>query len=293
MRMTPLTALALGSTAAALALTAGPSTAAPSTTTSSTGATTAATATTRLQAVGLEAGGKHLVRFRTDRPGGSTRTGTVTGLKGDSRLLGIDYRVADGKLYGLGNNGGIYTLTRAGLATRTGALTVPLEGTLFGVDVNPAADALRIVSNTGQNLRQSFATPAVPTAVDTRLTTPPTTGDTAGVVAAAYTNNDTSTATATTLYDIDVRTNRVAVQAPANAGTLSPTGSLGVDARGNAGLDIYSVVRNGKAVDHVAYATLRVGGVHGLYRVDLLTGEATRVGAFAQEVVDLAIPVAQ
>jgi len=283
MRMTLLAALALGTTATALTLTT------PATATTSSAATTGP----RLQAVGLEVGGTKIVRFATDRPGASTRTGTVSGLKGDSRLLGIDYRVADGKLYGLGNNGGIYTLTQAGRATKAGALTVPLEGTLFGVDVNPAADALRIVSNTGQNLRQSFATPNGPTTVDTRLTTPPATGDTTGVVAAAYTNNDSSTDTATTLYDLNAMTNQIAVQAPANSGTLSPTGSLGVDPRGGAGLDIYSTVRNGKAVGQVAYAAMRVGGVHGLYEVTLFNGQATRVGAFAQDVVDLAFPLAQ
>ena len=32
-----------------------------------------------------------------------------------------------------------------------------LEGENFGVDFNPAANALRIVSDTGQNLRQPFA----------------------------------------------------------------------------------------------------------------------------------------
>ena len=32
------------------------------------------------------------------------------------------------------------------------SLTVPLSGSFFGVDFNPAADRLRIVSDTGQNL---------------------------------------------------------------------------------------------------------------------------------------------
>ena len=34
-------------------------------------------------------------------------------------------------------------------------LTIPLDGTVFGVDFNPAADRLRIISDTGQNLRHN------------------------------------------------------------------------------------------------------------------------------------------
>ena len=55
---------------------------------------------------------------------------------------------------------------------------------------------------------------------------------------AAYTNNDLATDTATTLFDLDTTLDQVALQAPANAGTLSATGKLGVDAGGDAGFDI-------------------------------------------------------
>ena len=59
----------------------------------------------------------------------------------------------DGKLYGVGNGGGVYTIDpRTAAATFVNALTVPLDGTTFGVDFNPAADRLRIISDTGQNL---------------------------------------------------------------------------------------------------------------------------------------------
>jgi len=37
------------------------------------------------------------------------------------------------------------------VATSFSQLTVPLEGSFFGVDFNPAANALRIISDTGQN----------------------------------------------------------------------------------------------------------------------------------------------
>ena len=87
-------------------------------------------------------------------PDRTRHIGYVTGLTGtDTALVGIDFRVQDGKLYGVGNGGGVYTIdTTTAEATFVNALTVPLAGTSFGVDFNPAADRLRIVSDTGQNL---------------------------------------------------------------------------------------------------------------------------------------------
>ena len=81
--------------------------------------------------------------------------GSISGLQGsDSALVGMDFRVQDGLLYGVGNGGGLYTIdTDSALATPAGQLTVVLSGTSFGVDFNPAANALRIISDTGQNLR--------------------------------------------------------------------------------------------------------------------------------------------
>ena len=54
--------------------------------------------------------------------------------------------------------GGIYTLdTNTARPGCCCALDVSLDGDFFGVDFNPAANALRIISNTGQNLRHPFA----------------------------------------------------------------------------------------------------------------------------------------
>ena len=179
-------------------------------------------------------GDQRLVKFRSDRPRRLRNIGPIAGLNSaDTALVGIDLRVQDGKLYGLGNGGGIYTIdTGTGVATSFSQLTVPLEGSFFGVDFNPAANALRIISDTGQNLRHPFAT--LVTVEDTDLvypatpTTPATTG--VGVTGAAYTNNDLDANTATTLFDIDSQRNQVVIQSPPNAGVLTATGSLTVDA---------------------------------------------------------------
>ena len=112
-----------------------------------------------------------------------------------------------------------------------------------------------------------------------------------GVVGAAYTNNDLDTNTATTLYDLDTALDQVVTQVPANAGTLSPTGKLGVDAGSSAGFDVYSDVRAGSTVANSGFATLGVAGKQRLYRVSLLTGDVVAQGRFPKyrQVADLAV----
>jgi hypothetical protein len=243
------------------------------------------------RAVGL-VGGNQLVTFSTRDPRRSGPIGTVTGLQQDTRLVGIDVRVQDGKLYGVGERGGIYVLdTRTAKATFVQRLTVALQGRSFGVDFNPAANALRVVSDTGQNLRQPFATAGAATVADTPLSTPPAAGTTTGVTGVAYTNNDADAGTATTLFVLSTATDTVAVQSPANAGTLAATGSLGVDASGPAGFDVVSTVAQGRTTAVAGYASLSVGGKRALYGVSLLTGQATRVGAFAADITDIALPL--
>jgi hypothetical protein len=246
-----------------------------------------------LRAIGLTAD-QRLVSFRVSTPGDVRNIGTITGLAGDTKLIGIDYRVQDGTLYGVGDAGGVYTLSSGAKATKVSQLTVALTGTDFGVDFNPAADRLRIVSDTGQNLRHNVNVGGA-TNTDTMLTYPPATTAAAGVTAVAYTNNDLNADTATALYDIDTAMNQVALQSPANSGQLAPIGKLGADTGAGAGFDIYSKPRGGKAVDAAGYATLSVGGKATLYQVSLITGTAEKVGPFprASQVVDLALPLNQ
>lgn len=249
-----------------------------------------------LNIVGL-AGGTELVDFTSDRSV-TSNSREVTGLSGDQRLVGIDYRVQDGMLYGVGDAGGIYTLGDDGAASKVRQLSIGLEGTSFGVDFNPTANALRVISNTGQNLRQPFAMPQAPTVADGALTNPvpaPGTGTmpASGVTAAAYTNNDLEMATATTLFDLDTMLDQVAIQSPANAGSLASTGKLGVDSGLEAGFDIYSTLTDGVTTANDAFATLQVGQNHTLYRINLLTGKGARVGDLDSDVTDLAIALAQ
>ena len=194
----------------------------------------------------------------------------------------------------------IYTIDeKSAEADKVRQLTVDLEGEFFGVDFNPAANALRIISDTGQNLRQPFATPppalpllpapgSAPTVEDTPLTNPGG-GTATGVTAAAYTNNDLDASTATELFDLDTKNDRLSLQAPANDGTLAPRGSLGIKIDPNAGFDIFSSLKDGVATDNEAFATVNADRGQRLVSVDLETGKATDEGEFRDEVTDLAI----
>ncbi|MFF3214324.1 DUF4394 domain-containing protein [Streptomyces sp. NPDC002886] len=236
---------------------------------------------------------QQLVSFRTGEPDRVSTAGAVTGLAGDTALVGIDYRVQDGLLYGVGNAGGVYTLDTANAAaTKVSQLSIALTGTAFGVDFNPAADRLRIISDTGQNLRHNVNAATGGTLADTPLTTPPATTPTAGVTGAAYTNNDLDAATATSLFDIDTTGDRVVLQSPANSGTLAPTGNLGVDAGPSAGFDIYFSPKDGS---NKGFAALSSDGSYRFYKVNPLTGAARDAGAFPndQQVVDVALPLNQ
>lgn len=249
-----------------------------------------------LRAVGLTANGR-LVRFPVADPRDTNVIGFVSGLKGDSRLIGIDFRVQNGLLYGVGDKGGVYTLNRStAKATRVSQLTVALQGKQFGVDFNPAADRLRVVSDTGQNLRHDV-NPGGITTVDLTLNYPPDVPVATGVTMAAYTNNDLDVGSGTTLFVIDTNRDQVAIQAPANNGSLNQTGTLGVDVRIRGGFDIYSELDDsGRTKALKAFATLRVGQPsHRLYSVKPLTGGIVDRGAFRGgiAVIDLALPLDQ
>lgn len=251
-----------------------------------------------LRIAGLTADGQ-LVCLDDRKPGKVRMVGSINGLSGDTRLVGIDYRPQDGLLYGVGDAGGLYRVdTDTAVATMVGqlkdAMGVPiaLVGTRFGVDFNPAANALRIVSDAGQNLRQSFGNlgtgnPLAATAVDMPLV------GAAGVIAAAYTNNDLSPLTGTTLFDLNAT--QVLLQSPPNNGNLAATGSLTVtaDAGTDAGFDIYSVLRGDVTVAQRALAALTVDGQAMLYEVDLLTGKAKARSRIGANVVDIAVPLTQ
>lgn len=249
-----------------------------------------------LRVIGLTSD-QRLIRFNENDPREAVTLGTVSGFTGgNTALVGIDYRVQDGLLYGVGNAGAVYTINaNTGVLTFVNSLTVALSGTRFGVDFNPAADRLRIISDNGQNLRHNVNAGGTTINDGTLSYTPPTAA--IGVTGAAYTNNDLDPDTATTLYDIDSTLDQVVIQSPANSGTLAATGKLTVDTTSNVGFDIYSTIRGGTTVNVEGFASLQETGssLVGFYSIALFSGRATFRGAFSlqNQVIDIALPLNQ
>ena len=207
-----------------------------------------------------------LVSFNTQTPGTITTIGSITGLQAGENILGIDARPATGEIYALGSTSRLYKINKTtGAATAVGGqFSTLLSGTNFGFDFNPTVDRIRVVSDTRQNLRLN---PNDGTVTVDAMINP----GTPNVTAAAYFNNFAG-ATSTLLYVIDTTAGILYQQNPANDGTLQTVGSLGVTATGVNGFDFSSG-------DNTAIAGLTVGGVSGLYRIDLTFGTATLIGA--------------
>lgn len=203
---------------------------------------------------------------------------TVAGLQSGENILGIDFRPLNGQLYALGSSSRIYTInlgTGAATAVGSSPFATLLAGTDFGFDFNPVVDKIRVVSNTGQNLRLDPVTGGI-TAVDTTI-------NPAGAMisAAAYTNNFTGT-TATTLFVIDHNTDKLYQQNPPNNGTLVETGSLGINITNTNGFDIGSVSQK-------AYLMASVGASTKLYTINTTSGAATPLSDYPNPVKAFAV----
>lgn len=207
-----------------------------------------------------------LVRFNSQTPGTVVTVGAITGLQGGENILGIDFRPATGELFALGSNSRLYVVNKTtAAATFVATLSTALSGTSFGVDFNPTVDRLRIVSDTGQNLRVNPANGAA--TVDGALN-----GATTGADASGYTNSF-SGATTTTLYGISSTTDTLYTQNPPNNGTLVNVGALGVNITDASGFDFLST--DGTAL---LAATTTVVPLTSLYTVNLSTGAASSIG---------------
>lgn len=195
-----------------------------------------------------------------------TRTGGVTVSGVEGRLLGIDVRPADGKLYGVFADGSLATIDpQSGVATKVSTLATKLaDGVSATVDFNPAADKLRVMGSDGVSLRVTVETGEVVTDGSHAYED----GAAPNIIAGAYTNSFAGTEK-TQLFNIDGTAGWLVLQDPPNDGKLNPVGEIGVKPA-EAGFDIVSDGQGGNE------AWLVVEG--GFHMVDLETGAATEVG---------------
>lgn len=237
-----------------------------------------------------------LVQFNAGQPQKLLSTRALNGLATGDTLLGIDYRVAKGQLFGLGASGQLYRIdTVSATASAVGSPSaLPKEGaTEWGFDFNPTVDRIRVVNDAGFNLRLHPDTGAVVDGnpnepgvqFDGRLAydaTDANAGKTPAIVAAGYTYNKDNEKI-TTNYALDGRQGVLVHQGskegvqPAispNTGRLFTVGSLGIGSFERATLDISDV-------SNAAYAAITAGGKSAWYLIDLATGRATRIGTVA------------
>lgn len=220
-----------------------------------------------------------LIQFNAGTPRRIDKTVALSGLQAGETLVGIDYRVARGVLYGVTSQGRLLTIdTSTGATAPVGsAPATALQGKRFGVDFNPAADRLRVVSDTGQNLRLHPDTGAL-AANDPALSSAG--APAANVTAAAYTYNKQNDKL-TTNYAIDTGRGWLVTQGSVegvqpvvspNTGRITDVGPLGTGAVDDAAFDIADT-------DNTALVALRKDGRTRLYSVDLATGRAQLRGS--------------
>jgi hypothetical protein len=230
--------------------------------------------------------GRSLAQFAVKDPGTVTSMRDITGLQTGETLVGIDFRPSDGNLYGVGTSNRLYTINiDTGVATQKGmALTTPLDSIAsnFGFDFDPVPDLLRIVSDTRQNLRINPTT-GVGVGINNGVDAPLVRGDPQPIqtFAAAHTNSfglpDANRVTQ--LFMLDAESNSLELQDMSNNGVSVLRGRLstGMTSVRFTGAGEFDIAGGDNGL---ALAALQPTDAmqSNLYRIDLATGLATRVG---------------
>ena len=227
-----------------------------------------------------------LLQIKADTPGSIVQRVRLQGLSQGEQIVGIDYRVSRGVLYALSSTGQLYTVnTDSGQLTPVGSpqREPALQGELFGFDFNPAADRIRVVGASTQNLRLHPETGKLAAHdPDLRYASTDTHRDKQpAVIAAAYTYN-AHNEKLTTNYALDRAQGTLVIQGthenttPAvspNEGVLFTVGSLGLGQFSSAAFDIADASNRALAALVTTTST-----VTQLYDIDLATGRATLLG---------------
>ena len=226
------------------------------------------------------------VTFPTDP---NTAAAPQLGIAAGTSLVAIDVRPYTNVVYGLGDDGQLYSLNPAnGTAVKLGAKLAPAMGAIddvVGLDFNPTVDRLRVNFANGTNLRVNPDSGAI--AFEDGDLAFAADDDNAGqaveAVASAYTNStlfEPLPAT-TQLFNLDRTTDSLTLQSPPNDGTQQTVGELGIEIESAAGFDISPTGE--------AFAVVDDGDGHGSYEIDLETGEATLLARTDLDVLGAAV----
>jgi hypothetical protein len=219
---------------------------------------------------------------------GRLATVNVTGT--NENLLSIDYRPANGMLYGITSTKAYTINPKTGAATEVSTFSLDRQpftlgvGQESGIDFNPVVDRLRVVGSNDENFRINIDTGAV--TVDRNINYgvgDPNAGKNPALTAAAYTNSFAGGADptrTTVLYGIETSRNVLTIQNPPNDGTLQTVGSLKVRFDRVGGFNISA---NNKALA-ISNSTI--------YEIDLTSGGAKPIAKLPNaKYIGLAVPI--
>jgi hypothetical protein len=242
-----------------------------------------------------------LITFDSASPGTTSTPVTILGLGTGETVRGIDLRPRDGQLYGAvsladGTGARVVTINPITGATTAiapllngnggvlipGANPVNFIGQRVGVDFNPQVDLLRVVSDQEQNLainpgNRNAGGQAGTTRIDGNLNLSGQPTPDLNINGAAYTNNRDG-APSTLLYTIDTVSDLLYLQNPPNGGTQANPQTLGVNAVGDSGFDIFQT--------DTAFASFQVDNIANLaafYSINLSNGDATFIGTIGSQ----------
>jgi Domain of unknown function (DUF4394) len=239
-----------------------------------------------------------LVSFDSATPGTLNTVGAISGIVAGQTLRGIDFRPSDGQLYALSSDAStaaqLYTidlLTAVATPLGAGLILTGNTSSQISLDFNPVADALRVVTGTGQNYRVNANTGGL---INQDTSLDPSNHP---IAAIAYTNNFVG-ATQTTLYAYDVFFNEVYTIGSVNGSPVSPntgtlflvgasgffafTSSMGFDIDGATGVAYLSLDDSNSPDDKSEF-----------FKMNLATGALTAAGGFNATLLDISVaPVA-
>jgi hypothetical protein len=238
-----------------------------------------------------------LFSFDSENPGNTTSVMPITGIAAGQLMKAIDFRPADGLLYGVAFSGAAAPFTgqlyRINFATSEAtAIGSPFSTTLasnsgIGIDFNPVVDRIRLTNAADENIRINPNTGAL-AGTDIAITG-------AGLAAAlAYTNSFPG-ATSTTLYAVDFSSDDLHIIGGLN-GNPGPNGGVGTKVADisvvgtgleRTSLDILTTLEGNRA-----FYAINNSGTHRLYDLSLTSGTATLLGTIGNgttPVFDIAV----
>lgn len=230
---------------------------------------------------GINGNANRLFVFDTGAIGATTDVGVFTGfVSGPGEfMISMDYRPADGQLYGVSSSGHLYQINPATAAVSLVSSNVNLfsgASNEHGVSWNPVTDRMRVVFETDVN-RTVTATPGGVHTAHTNLAYAPGdpfAGNNPRAPALAY-NNKYAGAAATTLFAIDTDTDQLLRVGDPNGAPISPDSGR-LHTIGPLGVDFHTLV--GFDIDNEGNAYASQGGFNTLYSINLQTGQATLLG---------------